>query len=211
MIQAQPHPPKEHVMKTLALTLFAIVVLGAGPAAAQVNPNPDGIGMYADREATTSCITAEINEPIEVYLILTRPSVTEDILGWECRIDAPDNAVIWGWALPPETGGGLFFIEPPYYQAAFGHASQPPIDIVVLMTFIVRVIDAEPAVFYIREHWQDSGDFGLPTYAFNLNDIDLHPMVPWPSGEYRPAFAINNATGTATEVSTWGTVKALYR
>jgi hypothetical protein len=193
---------------SLILVLPAILLPGLSPA--QVNPNPDGIGMYVDVDATTSAVTAEIGEMIEVYLILTRPSVESGIAAWECGIEAPANAVVWGWALYPHPGRFVFLIDPPDFSAGY-QDFLPAADTVVLMTFNVSVTDSEPAVFFIRSHWKNSGGWDLPAFATMTDNVHLHPLYPWPGGVTQPALTINDGTSAPAERSTWGTVKNTYR
>jgi len=196
-------------MKRLIACSFAVALVLATGASAQIDPDPDGIGIYADLDAMITSVTAEIDEPIEVYLILTRPSAPDGIRAWECSIEAPPNAVMWGWTLPPGVSGGLFFIDPPNYIAAFGNTSLPPTNIVVLMTFIIKVTDTGPAEFFVGPHPDDSGDFGLPTYL--AGDLIPYGMHPWPDGASKPAFTVVIGGSTQNELQTWGAVKTLYR
>jgi hypothetical protein len=83
---------------TLRRLLWLVSLLAiALPASAQIDPDPDGIGIYADLGATLTSVTAAPEQPFEVYLMITRPSRLEDIIAWECSLVVPDNAVIWGW------------------------------------------------------------------------------------------------------------------
>lgn len=196
-------------MKKLIFLFSVSIILLAGTVTAQVDPNPDGIGIYADLEATTTNITAAVGEPIEVYLLLTRPSCPLRVQAWECGIEAPSNVEMWGWTLPAESHSGIFFIDLPYYQAAF-FESLPSTDIVVLMIFIVRVTDLEPAAFRVIPHWSDTGGFGLPCYLMDDHDLTPYPMHPYEPEAGKAAFLINGPT-MAIESATWGKVKSLYQ
>jgi hypothetical protein len=195
-------------MKTIA-TLLAIGCLGlAWPATAQIDPEPDGIGIYADLAATRTSVTADPGVPFEVYLMITRPSNPSGIQGWECGIEVPGNAVIWGWNV---AGDHWFNVgSPPEFEVAYGQEPLPAVDAVLLMTFIVYLTDSDPAEFYIHECQSVPGRYEWPAYV-GADDINtLIRLHPWPRLAGQPAFKIND-TSTPVVLATWGVVKSLFR
>ena len=112
--------------------LVAIVVL-AGPALAQIDPGPDGVGIYADKDGLVNQVEIEAGVPLEVYLLLTRPSGQNMLGGWECGLIVPENVTIWGWNI--STPGALSLSEPPNFMV--GHPYIPYQTVNLLMTFII--------------------------------------------------------------------------
>lgn len=60
-------------------------------AAAQIDPDPDGMGIYFDSGGLINCLTGlepDIYGPGFVYPLVARPSFPEDlgITGWEARL-----------------------------------------------------------------------------------------------------------------------------
>jgi hypothetical protein len=196
-------------MRKLIAIAGAALLLHASGAAAQIDPNPDGIGIYADLEATQTSVSADPGVPFEVYLVITRPSNSSGIMGWECGIDVPDNATIWGWNVAGDhwLNGG----SPPEFEVGYGIDPLPSTDVVLLMTFIVYLSDENPAEFYIHECRAVPGLYDEPGYIASDDIGTLIPLHPWPRVQGEPAFKINDGTATPTLPATWGAVKALYR
>jgi len=190
--------------------LAACLVLLASFACAQVDPNDDGVGIYADLDATSNSISAEPYVPIEVYLLLTRPTVSIDIAAWECDLLVPDNAEIWGFALPAETSDGWFMIDSYGYAGIF-EDYLPPTNIVKLMTFIIMMTDNESGEFFILPHGNDAGGLGDPNYfTFGEGGVLPYSMHPYQQGDGDPAFKVND-TITPVVSASWGEIKALYQ
>jgi len=192
-------------MKRVFLLACPLLLL-AGMAAAQIDPDLDGIGIYADLGATRTRCDAPAQHPFEVYLMVTRPSAVGTIAGWTAGILVPDNAVIWGWN---EAGDRWINVgSPPIFEVAYHLESRLPIqDVILLMTFIVYLPDENPAEFYIERSF---GTYEWPRYldTFDLGAfIELHP---WPRGSNQPAFCTNPGP-TPTQAATMGMVKNLYR
>ncbi len=198
-------------MKRLLSFLLLATLVAGGEAAAQVDPDPDGIGIYADLAATINAVNAEPNVPVEVYLILTRPSVTASssgVVAWEARIVAPPNASVWGWNLPG--GDWLNVGSPPDFQVAYGKAPLPLSNAVLLMTFIVIVSDTQPALFYVQAASFNSGHFNLPVYLAWGDIYHILPLHPYPAGPSAPCFKVNPGP-TPIVAASWGQVKSLYQ
>ncbi|MHB8079290.1 MAG: hypothetical protein ACYDIE_08555 [Candidatus Krumholzibacteriia bacterium] len=195
-------------MKRLLLLVALISLTVGGEAAAQIDPDPDGIGIYADQSATVNAITAEPGVPIEAYLVLTRQSGTLGMIGWEAKLVIPENVTIWGWNVP---GTGWFnYGSPPEFGVAYAQPPLPPTPAQVLMTFIIVAADAAPAQFYITHTSINSGGYDLPVYIDASNINIIKPLHPWPDGPTEPSFTVNG-TLVATRSETWTRVKTLYR
>jgi hypothetical protein len=194
------------MMKRAFLLACPLLLLAAG-AAAQIDPDPDGIGIYADLGATRTRLHAPVEQPFEVYLMLTRPSAVGSIAGWSARIVVPENAVIWGWNVAGDHWMNVG--SPPIFEVAYNLASSLPLqDVILLMTFIIYLTDHHPAEFYIERSYDI---YEWPCY---LDTVDLGTFIqlhPWPRGSNQPAFCANPAPGTPVLAATMGAVKNLYR
>jgi len=189
--------------------VWVYLILLTGVADAQVDPTPNGVGIYADLEATSAHISADVGVSIEVYLLLTRPHQAVNVVGWECDLAVSDNVAMWGFALPAEAELGAMVVDALGYQGAFSNPL-PPTDIVVLMRFIIFLIDSEPAEFYILPNGRDSSGSGLPCFgSFWYGDVQLHDMHPYQQSDGKPAFKVND-TITPVVCASWGEIKALY-
>ncbi len=194
-------------MKRLIPHTILIILLIAIPAAAQIDPDPDGIGIYADLEGLTNSVALEVGQPLEVYLLLTRPSQSGYLMGWQCGIEVPENVSIWGWYIP---GTFVNVGVPPAF--AVGRAQDPTYldgSTILLMTFILQPQDGEEAVFMIDDGGWWTPYQGLPIYATGVGDENMHAMHPYPSGPGRKAFVVNEAVANAS--LGWSEVKRLYR
>lgn len=78
----------------------SLLVLGTG-GLAQLDPGPDGLGLYFDESATeASAMVSEGTEYLTAYLILTNPTVAGNLNHWSAGVSAflggPGNAAIAG-------------------------------------------------------------------------------------------------------------------
>ena len=188
-----------------------ILIIGFGlfavTASAQIDPGADGVGIYADLGGMTNQVELEVGVPLEVYLLLTRPSGTGSLAGWECGIILPDNVSVWGWNVPYP--GAIAMIDPPSCLAAWPDGV-PFQDVNLLVKFIIVPLDSEPAQFYITGPVADN-PARLPIYLdLPIDGTQEIPMVPYPRGEAMASFTVNPQALALASV-TWGEVKALYR
>ncbi len=195
-------------MKRMILLVALLSVAAGGEAVAQIDPDADGIGIYADQTAMVNTITAAPGVPVEAYLVLTRPSGPTGMQAWEAKLIIPDNVTIWGWNIPGT--GWLNVGSPPEFTVAYPEVPQPPALTQVLMTFIIMVADDSPAQFYITHTAINSGGYDLPV-CLDGSDLDKKiPLHPWPDGTTQPSFTINSGL-VAAESDSWTRVKTLYR
>lgn len=195
-------------MKRLLL-LIALSSLAVGrTASAQIDPDPDGIGIYADQGALVNTVTASPGDPIEAYLVLTRQSGPAGMQAWEAKLVIPENVTIWGWNIPG--ANWMNAGSPPEFSVAYAQVPLPPSPAQVLMTFIILVSDDAPAQFYITRTRENSAGCDLPAYIDGSNIYVVRPLHPWPDGPTAPSFTING-TLVAAESGSWTSVKALYR
>lgn len=188
-----------------------IIVFGlfAVTASAQIDCGADGVGIYADLEGMTNQVELEVGVPMEVYLLLTRPSATGLLAGWECGLIVPDNVSVWGWNVPYP--GAMALIDIPHCMAAWPTPDGVPFqDVNLLMKFIIVPLDSEPAQFYITG-WEPEDSTRPPVYLdLPIDGTELVEMVPYPRGEEKASFTVN-PQALAVFSASWGEVKALYR
>lgn len=149
-----------------------------GEAAAQVDPDPDGIGIYVGQAANVTAIAAVPGAPVEAYLVLARPSSPGAILGWERRLVVPDHVTIWGWSI---SGSKWFNYGSPPESTVCYVDGLPLANAILLMTFIIFVNDAEPAQFSITHTDMNSGGYDLPAYV-DASNLKPHPAAASRSG-----------------------------
>ena len=193
---------------------MACACLWAAAATAQIDPNADGVGIYADLEGLVNHVDLDVGVPMEVYLLLTRPSGTGGLSAWECELIVPDNVTIWGWnhSLVP---GSTCISDPPSFVVAYP-VGIPYETVNLLMIFIIVPLDDQPAQFYITNNTGPNGA-DEPRY------LDLHEdqpigggmyvsinMTPYPDGTEVAAFTVNPDPTLVTSAA-WGAVKALFR
>jgi hypothetical protein len=186
----------------------AILLALVTPALSQVDPEPDGIGIYADLEATQVNVTATQNDIIPVYLLLTRPTTLTGVSTWACTVVVPSNAQILGWFVP---GWSMNVASPPDFVVARGQDPHPVADIIHLMTFYIRMSDTEAGHFYLTGSALAGANYDdFPVYLEVGDYNTAHYLHCYPNGEDLPVFAVN-AEALATESASWGDVKALFR
>jgi|GEM_PF-3544414 len=194
-------------MKTQMLLICVLLV--AGVAFGQIDPNDDGIGIYADVDGLTHKVDLEVGVAMEVYLLLTRPTGPQMLAGWEGKLICPDNVSVWGFNYPYD--GTMALVNGPNFAAV--HDRVPYQDINLLMTFIIVPLDSDCAQFYL-DGADVQGDPEFPRYL-DWNEAgtgsgDLYDLTPYPDGSAKACFIVNES-GLPTECATLGQVKALYR
>jgi len=192
------------------LILMVCVCLWAVSASGQIDPNSNGIGIYADLDGMTNEVELEVGDPIEVYLLLTRPTGDLGLSGWECSLIVPENVTVWGWYVP--VPGAVSISDPPAFMSGYP-APLPYQAANLLMKFIIVPLDSQPAQFFIAEY-PYSTPVDAPRYV-NWNggssdDMTLIDMVPYPGGETMASFTINPEALPVIS-ATWGVMKSLYR
>ncbi|MCP4571592.1 MAG: hypothetical protein GY838_04510 [bacterium] len=187
----------------LALALFAAMA-----SAEPIDPNPNGIGIYADLEGRTNQVEVEIGQPMEVYVLVTRATGDggpDSMMGGvEFTIIVPDNVTIWGWNTP--LPGTMAATDPPNFMMAFD--AVPYTDVIHVLTLIVVPGDDDPAQFYLTALQHPAGG-EHPRFA-DAPDYELFDLTPYPGGQDNMTFVVNGSIVPGEETS-WGGVKALYR
>lgn len=192
--------------KTLLVLFFMVHVSGA---LAQIDPDPDGIGIYFDLEATQITATVEAGEPVTGYLIATNSSQEGDLALWEAYVSSTVfNVIIWGdpeyginiaMNMPPGGPGFSFLVSPftplPQLQNVF-----------LLGTLTITVLTEGPVGLQIH-----GNGYEFPMYRVDdLNGPD-HFWYPSSGSVDLPVAVINGPAPVAVEAHSWGRVKSLFR
>lgn len=190
-------------MKNLILTAVCLC-LAAGMATAQIDTTADGIGIYADLEAMQSQVQLDAYQPLEVYLLLTNPTSDLGYGAFQCGIEVPDNAQVWGFSFPH--AGTIALMEGTNIIAAWPQFL-PMESANLLMTFIIMPLDSQSAYFNVGDcHY--NGHIIEASYLLPGDVIlPLHPHV----NAVGASFSVNDNGQVATDEVTLDQVKALYR
>jgi hypothetical protein len=190
--------------------MITVGLLIASGAMAQVDPDPDGIGIYFDAAATQNATAAAYGDVVTAYLVATHPSLAGNLFAWQAFvISSPGDACITG---EPIQGGNIYMNMPPC-GPNFGFIVQnfdprPPVqDATVLATLTITMTDENQVVtLFVGGATQ-----ALPSY--NVGGIgtpwqDLHPA----SGSADlPVARINGEAPVPVLGETWGALKSLFR
>ena len=207
-------------MKQMIKLVIAVGLMTAmlAPAAlAQIDPDPDSIGIYADLEATQVNLMAEAFSTFEVYLIATNIS-EDDIVNWGLKVVGDSGLHYVGFSVPQSdvnvtlysTGDEIDIYA--YKNDSSTIAVGPHAH---LLTLSFTVMDVDPHNLYI-EPWHYNGYYpelypyyhSSRTWGDLLPQVELHPS----SGAYDlPVFVVNGEAPVANESMTMGQVKSLYR
>jgi len=200
-------------MKTLSTILVVTALLicagRTDMALAQIDPDPDGIGIYFDTEATIHCSYVPVGVPFEMYLVLTNASATAGVAGWECRIEYSEFPLFILQWLPHNWIGS--FWDPPNFMIGL----DPPLPwspTINLMTISAIVFDPTCTWLSIVPHpgasipgeviYLDAGDYATL--------ITMHQSTGGPN---IPVAGINCdcPPPTAIESTTWSGIKSVFR
>ncbi len=209
-------------MKLLLILLTALLCSGLA-GADPVDPNPDGMSIYIDEQATDFCIDdPPIYVAVPVYIVLTHPSTSDPhILSWEARVEFEGNATFgvggegyvqwdffgYGVGLPLTEDLVVGTGDPP--MPITGDATVLAMAELIWTTFggygqfsIGRVTDS--ATFPDGPGYSSAVGFSIPCHH-----IFSEPGTPcaWINPAY---FWVVCESLVANEDRTWGEVKALY-
>jgi hypothetical protein len=189
--------------------LVVSIILFASSAVAQIDPGPDGIGVYFDTGATTVQVMVE-EETLSVtaYLILTRPTLQGTLYYWEATVatgcgDGYGSAEVIG---APINAGNIVMNMPG--QGFFSFVSStdgyPPYE---LTGSAMVLAELEIIGQYFHQVSICVGEGAL--YAVSGEDwLVMNPS----SGDWDlPVATINGLAPVGVESESWGGVKALYR
>ena len=195
------------------LILLLVLMIQTAPAAAVLDSDPDQIGFYFDPVADTVNRETPPTDTFWVYLILTNPSEPALTDYWMAyRLGYPDGMgdQVYRISLHHATGG--IVVGPDELGVLSGDgwiAFNPPLPTAtatILQTWTCFILGQIPVEWYIQPTTL-FGD-GQPVYSSQEGPVPMYPM----SGSFdEPVARANGDPVVATERSTFGTLKALYR
>jgi hypothetical protein len=194
-------------MKKLLVTL-AIVCM-AGTAFAQVDPDPNGIGVYFDMAGTQYCYEF-LGGPVSAYVVITNPTQDAGISGYECHVSyvLPAGNYDTGWTLP---AGGLNVSTAPDFVVGMG-SPLPYAPSVVVATLGLLMFAPGCMEFYVGPANTPSIP-DVPLYADGLDPGLLIPLQVSSGSSELPVAQLNcgDCIVIGTEDATFGGVKAMYK
>ncbi|MCB1183121.1 hypothetical protein KDM41_06795 [bacterium] len=196
-----------------ALLIAAVGLLLAGPAVAVIDPAPDVVGVYFDPNADTREVFVAPNVPFHVYVILTNPTHPEIWgfeLGYELTPSGPAGTLFrLGRILPPDSIN--LGIDDDILAGSYvvGMAAPlPGAQAVVLVQWQFMLLTNMAVYFQLGPSEVQSIPDGLPAYEAGGVIVPMGLSFGcWTPG----SGSVNEECGLATEESTFGAVKALYR
>lgn len=196
--------------KLLALLAIALI---ASSAMAQVDPDPDGVGVYFDLGGTTfEKNTVAPFESVTAYLLVTNPSDPAGVAGWEMVINVAGGAVAPAWTL---SAGLDVDSDPNAFQVGIGLAplALPAGPTVLLATWVGFVMAPTDVISFTILPVPGSVSFdNAPGYASGDNAGLLIPLQVSSGFPYGAPSALINSTGVvANENMSFGQVKNLFQ
>lgn len=191
------------------LFLVFIIVRASG-ALAQIDPDPDGIGIYFDLEATQISTTVEVGDVVTGYLIATNPSQEGGLSTWVATVrstvlevyiwGSPINGINVATNMPP--GGSIFSF------VVSQNTPLPPLQSITLLgTLGITVMADGPIGLEVHGGWE----LEFPMYRVDEFDSPDHWLYPSSGNVDQPVAVINGPAPVATEPLLWGQVKSLFR
>jgi hypothetical protein len=202
-------------MKKLLVLVGLASLVFAGTAMAQIDPDPDGIGLYFDMDGTSVCGEAGTGMTANIYLAITNASRSAGISGWEAHVVLPDplpaGHFVLAWTL---FGDGLNLFAPPDFVVGLG-SPLPWTPAIVVLNIQMGVFGAPTCIpMALRPANQPSH----PGYMVYVNAADFTDIVnlQYSAGaDYNAPCAMLNCGPdcgvVSDEASSWGSVKSLYR
>lgn len=188
-----------------SLTVLVLAAILASTASAGLDPDRDSLGAYFDPGGNQVRINRPLFTPTNVYLVLMNPSGPTD--GFECTVSRTGPmSLLLGDTYPNPTididgSSGGYAVGAAYPFPANGNA-------MVLCTMSIMLTAAGAVEFRIGPGTIPSMPGGLPVVTGN----NVLRRCGVSSGDVRlPVAIINGGSPVATETSTFGAVKSLYR
>ena len=219
-------------MKKLLLSVFAVALLPllmAGVVLAEPT-DPNEIGLYVTQDGTGPTGTTVIGTPVEVYLVLTRPTDVEgngqpfiSFAGFECLFTfnpVPSLLILLSTELPPQSLdiGRYKDIQEGILEFIVGISNQTALPVVnesvamAKLTFLnLDTTVTEVSLGPIQDIASIPGQMAfLGGHTPNGPGYELTPMYSMGGSHEAPVF-IFNGEAVAVENESFGSVKALFR
>ncbi len=186
-----------------------LILLAAGTAGAQVDPEPDGLGIYFDPEATSICADYVGSGTLTTYLSATNVGQPGGVAGWEARLvtDTPD--LLFLSAEVVGTGPINLFTAPDFQVGLGVPLACAPVLVLATVHYFVMVPGTVGSILV-----QPCSHPSLPGVACYAAGQDPDLLVPFHSvtgGWDGPAARVNACGIIGARDDSWGGVKALYR
>ncbi len=188
-----------HVLFQVALFMLLV----ANASIAQVDPDPDGIGVYFDVEATLVSTTAVTGEYVQAYLIGTNLSQSGDIDYWEAYVFPDQGASVSGIPFGSFNYSMNMPGDPSWHCVAL--SPDPPLPtqaITLLASLEIQVLDDSiPIGLFV------GGEARYRLYG----SLEEFPLFPSSGSPDLPVARINGAAPVSVDQGTWGTLKSMFR
>lgn len=199
---------------TIAKTVLLFCCLCAvSTTFAQIDPDPDGIGVYFDAEATQVAATVAVGGSVEAYLIATNPSGTGTLELWEAIVSPASDEPAAFIVGTPVDGFNMTTGMPgnPSYRFAVAmDAPSPELQpIMVLATLEIFVYEEGPLGILVGggEDIEDRCYYRTDDF-YHGPETTLRPS----SGDVGlPVAVINGPAPVDVKARSWDEVKAIYR
>lgn len=187
------------------LVALLLVSMMATVAFAGLDPDTDSMGLYFDTAGNTVCSTQPVFTPFNAYLLLCNPAGPTN--GFECTL-TPTGAPYF--ILATNLGAGALDVDgSPNGYAVGAAAPYPAGPTLVLATLQMMVQAATPLEFRLGAATVPSLSGGVPVVT---GDGVLRRCVISTANTNLPVAVVNGACDVVSqEVSTFGTVKSLFR
>lgn len=183
--------------KLLALLAIALI---ASSAMAQVDPDPDGMGVYFDMGGTVfETTTAAPFASVTAYLLITNPSDSSGVSGWEALVSVMGSPVAPSWTLSAglDVDGG-----PDSFQVGIGvnPLALPAGPTVLLATWVGFVMSPVDMISFVISPVPGSVSFAdSPGYASGDSAGVLIPLQVSSGYPYGAPCAMINGTGVVAD------------
>lgn len=189
----------------IGLALYLGMILST-PSLGQIDPDPDGLGVYFDTAATQVTASAEAGTNLQAYLVGTHLSVPGDIGYWQAKV-CPGGTNGMAMISGTPYGGFNFSMNMPgdgcWGCVTFGlEPALPTQEITLLASLDVQVWDDFPAGIVLD--WEGG-------YYQVVGSDEMIPFHPSSGDLNLPVATVNAAAPVATRADTWDSIKATYR
>ncbi len=200
-------------MKKIAFALL-LTLFVAGNAAAQLDPDADGIGVYFDPCACVNCLELPAGEHLG-YVVITHPTSAEGVGGWEATIFNTGPGVVTEWEL---LGNAINVASRPNeFIVGLGEPVINPYSfpaVVVAIAHLFIIDDSSPVEFFIDGvYFHSIPDNDQPAYLDGSDYDIIKPLQQIQGSADLPVAIINgDCSGVvATTSESFDSLKALYR
>jgi len=199
------------------VNIALIILLGALPGLATVDPDSDQIGIYFDYNADVTCIDMPLFLPFWAYVIVTNPTSPE-IWGIEFSLcveifDGNEDMLL---RLSEQWEGGSSSI-PPFdidwcadgVMQGFAYPVLPQSGNTLMVSIQYMLVSDIAVDFYLGPVSNQSIPDGLPAYL-EPGGL-LHPLGISSGSSALPVASVNCCNVVPAESTTFGKLKCLYR